>query len=211
MDSRIIDVVSQTLKFYNQEINPFALEVWSETLKRFTYDQVKHAFNVYIQTSEHGRFCPKPADITLIITGGNADVARMSWSVVERAIKSKGPYRTLIFNDPIIHRVIYDLGGWVKVCGTSEKDFPFLAIDFQNRYKGYMNRGVIPEYPNRLVGIEESSRSDYGLKWQDALEIIGDEKECLVVFKNGKKPDDALALTNNRSVSDVANMLIDMK
>lgn len=207
MDVRILGLVSQALKFYNQEVNEFSLDVWGQSLGRFSYEQVKHALNVYIQTSEHGRFAPKPADIVLIITGGNADVAAVAWSNVSRAIKSYGPYRTMIFSDPLIHRVIYDLGGWTTVCGTSEKDFPFLAIDFKNRYKGYMNRGVIPKYPNRLVGIEENSRREYGLSWQGALEIVGDKNECLLVFNGGVKPDDVLALDNTRSVSSVALMI----
>lgn len=208
MDSRILTLVSQALKFYNQEVNEFALDVWGQSLGRFSYEQVKHAFNVYIQTSEHGRFAPKPADIVLTITGGNADTARMAWSKVERAIKSYGPYKSIVFNDPLIHKTIYDLGGWVKICGTGEKEFPFLALDFQNRYKGYMNRGVMPEYPNRVVGMEEGSRRDYGLKWQHALEIVGSEEECLKVFNSGVKPDDVLSLTSNKPISQVIGAML---
>ena len=128
---QVIDIISNSLSIYNETLTKQSAGVWLASLMRFDIGDIKHAFNVYIQTSERGHFSPKPSDIVNTITGGNADVAKVAWSLVERSIRSIGGDRTVIFQDPLIHKVIYDLGGWAKVCGLeTEKDLSFLSHDF---------------------------------------------------------------------------------
>lgn len=209
---QIIDLVSNSLSIYNETLTEQSGNVWLASLMRFDIHEIKHAFNIYIQTSERGHFSPKPSDIVNTITGGNADVAKVAWSLVERAIRSIGGDRTVIFQDPLIHKVIYDLGGWVKVCSLeTEKDLSFLSHDFENRYRGYMNRGVIPKYPNRLVGRAENSLREHGLDWRSQLDLVGGFEECLAVFKGGVKPEKISELAYNQNAGSLARAFIAKK
>ena len=199
---KIIEIVSTALSIYNDSVTEQSAKVWLASLERFNIEDIQRAFNLYVQTAENGHFSPKPADIIRLVSGTNVDRAKTAWSMVERAVKSIGHYRTVIFPDPIIHRVIYDLGGWVKVCSVQDdKELHFLGLDFEKRYAGYMNRGKLPVYPSRLVGAEESSKESYGYKWTDSLSLAGSEEACLVVFKGGVKPSDFEALAHQGEVS----------
>lgn len=206
---QIIDLVSNSLSIYNETLTEQSAGVWLASLMRFDIGEIKHAFNIYIQTSERGHFSPKPSDIVNTITGGNADVAKVAWSLVERSIRSISGDRTVVFQDPLIHKVVYDLGGWVKVCSIeTEKDLSYLAHDFENRYRGYMNRGTIPKYPNRLVGRAENSLREHGLDWRSQLDLVGGVDECLAVFKGGVKPDAISELAFNQSAGSLARAFI---
>lgn len=207
--SQIISIISSSLSIYNETLTKQSAQVWLASLMRFDVEDIRHAFNVYIQTSERGHFSPKPSDIVNTITGGNSDVAKIAWSLVERAIRSIGGDRTVVFQDPLIHKVIYDLGGWVKVCSTeNEKELGFLSHDFENRYRGYMNRGVIPKYPNRLIGKSENSLREHGKDWRSQLELVGGVDECLAVFKGGVKPEKISELAYNQSAGSLARAFI---
>lgn len=207
---QIIDLVSNSLSIYNEKLTEQSAGVWLVSLTRFDISDIKHAFNVYIQTSERGHFSPKPSDIVNTITGGNADVAKVAWSLVERSIRSIGGDRTVIFQDPLIHKVVYDLGGWAKVCSIeTERDLSFLSNDFENRYRGYMNRGVLPKYPNRLVGRAENSLREHGIDWRSQLEIVGSIDECKAVFKGGVKPEMISELAYNQNAGNLARAFIE--
>jgi hypothetical protein len=36
-----------------------------------------------------------------------------------------GAYQSVVFDDPLIHLVLEDLGGWIKICSTLIKDLIF--------------------------------------------------------------------------------------
>lgn len=209
---QIIDLVSNSLSIYNETLTEQSAGVWLASLMRFDIGEIKHAFNIYIQTSERGHFSPKPSDIVNTITGGNADVAKVAWSLVERSIRSIGGDRTVVFQDPLIHRVIYDLGGWVKLCNVeTPRDMSFLSNDFENRYRGYMCRGVIPKYPKKLIGRAETSIKEYGIDWRKHLEIVGSLEGCLKVFNGGVKPEEISELAYNQSAGSLARAFIENK
>jgi len=42
-----------------------------------------------------------------------------------------------VFDDVLIHVVIEDMGGW-KDCAIDDKQQPFVAKEFQDRYRGYI-------------------------------------------------------------------------
>lgn len=211
-EEQIVDLLTASLSVYNENLSDQIISVWLASLMRFDIHEIKHAFNIYIQTSERGHFSPKPSDIVNIITGGNADVAKVAWSLVERSIRSIGGDMTVIFNDPLIHRVIYDIGGWANICSAeSERDLDFIARDFETRYRGYMCRGIIPKYPNRLIGRSENSVREYGLKWQRYLSVVGDINECKKVFYGGIKPENIAELSYRQSAGNLARAFIENK
>lgn len=60
---------------------------------------------------------------------------------IKKAINSVGTYTTVIFDDPIIHLVIRDFGGWIKFGMTSMEEFEnLLKWDFPKLYKAYATR-----------------------------------------------------------------------
>jgi len=143
--------------------NPVVYELFYESVKQFGYDAVKKAFSVHIQSPDNGQWMPKPADIVRIVSGTSKDNSHVAWSKVKKSISAVGSYETIVFDDPIIHRVIQDMGGWINLCACSVDELPFRGNEFKSRYTAYKGQGEIPDYPAKIYGICESDNTSKGL------------------------------------------------
>ena len=99
------------MSFYRQEVSDFALDVWWSALKIYDLRAISEAFGKHVANPDNGQFPPKPADIVRMLQGSSQDSALVAWSKVDKAVRSIGLYETVVFDDPIIHRVIMDMGG----------------------------------------------------------------------------------------------------
>jgi len=143
------------------EPNPVVYELFYESIKSLGFDAVKKGFSVHIQSPDNGKWMPKPADIIRIIEGTSQDTAHIAWSKVRKSISVVGSYQTVVFDDPIIHRVIQDMGGWIRICGLNEKDISYTGHEFKNRYQAFKNQGEVPDYPAKLSGLHEGENQEY--------------------------------------------------
>lgn len=88
---------------------------------------------------------PMPAEIREYCLGtrnGDLDLRiAKATNLIKRAIGSAGMYTTVAFDDPIIHLVIRDFGGWTKLCEKNLDDFEnLLKWDLPKLYKAYATR-----------------------------------------------------------------------
>ena len=66
-----------------------------------------------------------------------------------------------MFDDPIIHLVVRDLGGWIKLGKMDRDDFEkFMTFEFPKLYKGYATRKNT-DIPVMLTGISEDKTINY--------------------------------------------------
>src|SRR5690606_2216267 len=68
-----------------------------------------------------------------------------------------GIYRSVEFDEPIIANVMKDMGGWMRLCMVTNKDYPFVKKEFIARYKDYVANNKYDPNLLKLKGIEESS------------------------------------------------------
>lgn len=170
--------------FYRQDFNQLVLSVWWEALKTYDEAAVADALSRHTVDPDKGHFCPKPADVVRLISGGKLDSSMLAWSKAERAIRSVGRYSSVVFDDPIIHAVVTDMGGWIKLCGITEDELPFRAKEFENRYAGYRTRGRMESYPRHLIGEAEGHNAAGGYRIDPPL-MVGDPEACQRVFQGG--------------------------
>jgi hypothetical protein len=110
----------------------------------------------------------------------------VAWSKVKKSISTVGSYETVSFDDPIINRVIQDMGGWIKLCSSSVDELPFIGNEFKARYTAFKGQGEIPEYPAKLYGICESENISKGLlNHIPAPILIGDPVKAKKVLMLG--------------------------
>jgi hypothetical protein len=133
---------------------------------------------------DSGQWCPKPADVVKMLQGSTKDSANSAWSSVDYAIRTRGDQYSVVFDDPLIHRVVEDMGGWIKLCRTDSEQYPFTQNEFVNRYRGYKMRGEVPPYPSKLIGTPEDYNARQGYPVQPPL-LIGDPKKAQLVLQNG--------------------------
>lgn len=144
-------------ELYNKKTSPELLEIYFNALKGHELADLSRAANLHALDPDAGSFMPKPADFVRHIAGSKQTRAMKAWTLVERAVRSIGQYESVVFDDPITHAVLEDMGGWVDLCSTpTEKDLEFRGHEFSKRYQGYVLQGGVTEYPNKLVGLIEA-------------------------------------------------------
>lgn len=186
-------LVTSVYAFYRQDVSDFAINVWWEACKQFDFEAVKGAFNRHAVNPDNGQFMPKLADVVKLLQGSSLDGALVAWSKVDKAIRQVGTYQTVAFDDPIIHAAIQDMGGWVELGRKDENEWPFIAKEFQNRYRGYRTQGGASEFPRLLVGIAEAQNKQNGLPTQPPVLIGSAQGARLVIAAGSDRP--ALSFT----------------
>lgn len=188
MRGRLKEILKGTFEVIDsrRKLTNIAMNIWHNSMKRFELTEIENAFMVYINTPGKGQFIPKPADIIEIIDGSIKSNAALAWTKFIQAVERVGIYQTVCFDDPIIHRVVEDMGGWVFIGeSATNTNLPFLANDFKFRYESYKSKFEIPTHQNRLLGIieAENTRNGYLDKIDDPV-MIGDKIKATSVLEN---------------------------
>ena len=187
-NEQFVALIGDVYAFYRQDFSRFAAGVWLQAMQPFDFRAVADALNKHCVNPDNGQFMPKPADIVKMLQGSTQDAGLVAWSKVDAAIRMRGTYVSVVFDDPIIHRVILEMGGWVQIGGKNETDMPFLKNEFVNRYRGYKMRNEVPEYPSVLIGMAEAQNSRQGFECAPPVLIGGAEKAKQVLLKGVNKP-----------------------
>jgi hypothetical protein len=189
---------------YGKELSKQAASIWFNILKEYEIETISLAFTSHISNPDTGQFFPKPADIIKAIGGTNTDASFIAWTKVDQAMKLVGPYRSVVFDDPIIHAVIDDMGGWIFFGEKDENEWPFIGNDFQKRYKGYKERNSTPAHNKKLVGIHEAGNRKDGFEIEKPF-LIGDKEKAKKVFLDapGKQLEVSFAGTIQENVKQI--------
>lgn len=181
-------LIAGVYEFYGKDLSAFALDVWWKAMQQFDLQAVRDALGRHCLNPDNGQFMPRPADVVRMLGGGTQDRALVAWSKVDRAIREVGTYRTVAFDDALIHRVVEDMGGWVALGTKTTEEWPFVAKEFENRYRGYSMRNEKPPYQAKLIGITDAANSQQGYAEGDVYLIGNQELARLVVSSGGAKP-----------------------
>ncbi len=57
-----------------------------------------------------------------MLGGSTQDAALAAWSKVDRAVREVGPYQSVAFDDALIHRVLFEMGGWIPLGSKTEDE-----------------------------------------------------------------------------------------
>lgn len=170
-------------ELYGKPISVPLTELYWQSLKCYELQDVQRALATHIHNPDCGQFFPKPADVVRFIEGSGETKALQAWAMVEKAIHQVGSYQSIAFDDSFIHAVIEDMGGWVKLCGTTVNELPFRANEFQKRYMGFVNKKP-KRHPKYLPGITECDNAKNGFEIAPPL-LVGDPKKAKLVMLSG--------------------------
>ncbi|ARO87727.1 hypothetical protein EBAPG3_008070 [Nitrosospira lacus] len=178
------DGIVGVMGFYGRSVSTFALDVWWTALKGHDLAAIVDAFNRHLANPDAGQFPPKPADIIRMLQGSTQDSALRAWAKVDQAVRRIGTYCDVVFDDALIHRVIQDMGGWIALGTKGEDEWPFVAKEFENRYRGFRSRNEYPEYPANLIGMVTAHNNQKGFR-TDPPVLIGNEQLAAQVLCGG--------------------------
>lgn len=180
-------LLTDALAFYRQDVSRFALDVWWAACERFDIEQVRTALTAHAMDPERGQFAPKPADVVRQLAGTATDRAMLAWGKVLGAISSVGAYTDVVFDDPAIHAVVEDLGGWPKVCRGELKELSYLQHRFTEAYRAYAGRGEF-DFP-RVLGGDRAPDEMYRRKGLEPPKpaSVGDPERAARVYALGRE------------------------
>jgi hypothetical protein len=178
------ELLTGVYDFYRKDASDQVLEIWWQAMKPFDLEAIRVAFGQHTMNPDNGRFLPMPADVVRMLGGSTLDSALVAFSKVERGISAVGCYATVVFDDPLIHKVIEEMGGWPLLCVTPARDWPFRTTEFLNRYRSYKSRGMTPAYPKKLIGIADGENAVRGFA-EAAVTLIGDPRLAHAVLEKG--------------------------
>jgi len=179
------ELLADVYSFYEKTFTKFAMGVWWQAMKPFDFDAVRHALSKHSTTPGQGKYLPKPADIIEIIEGSREDRSLVAWTKVEKAIRTVGPYSSVVFDDPNIHIVIVELGGWINLCKVDNKELPFKRNEFVKRYQAVILSGRYIPCLLCLAGIYELANG-LGRPELNQIKFIGDRVACEAIFSSGE-------------------------
>lgn len=201
----LYQLVSDVHAYYRQPVSEFTLSVWWTACRPFDLEQVRKAMSVHVTNADGGQFLPKVADIVKVLHGTTTDRAAIAWGKVHEAMGAVGAYQDVVFDDPAIHAVIEDLGGWPKVCRSDLKELGYLQHRFCEAHRAYTGRGAF-DYPRRLTG-DRSPDHEFekrGLKLPRPA-LVGDPQKARQVYDGGNVAGKT-AITFNAAVQAVQQL-----
>jgi hypothetical protein len=180
---RFLELLTGISDYYGKPLSKTTLALYWQGLRAFDFEAVERALWQHTQSpDECGRWMPTISDLTKMMHGRTADQASLAWSKVNLAVRQVGVYVDAVFDDPLIHRVLADMGGWASLATKEEKEWPFIAKEFENRYRGYKMSDQRPDYPRVLTGMANAQNSAAGMDRQGAR-LIGDRTLCIAVAR----------------------------
>jgi hypothetical protein len=198
-------LLSDVMAFYRRDVSEFALAVWWEACQPFSIEEVRRAFGAHTMDPDPKvcQFPPQPGDIVRALRGTNADRALVAWAKVFDAMQSAGAYRSVAFDDPVIHLAVMDLGDWPSLCRTLIDELPFVQKRFCDAYRMHSNRPGTP-HPSRLIGASETQNQSAKLneaqqRWLEGQTVlIGDPGRVQqVIATGGTAPRHQMALASD--------------
>ncbi|HET6788018.1 MAG TPA: DUF6475 domain-containing protein [Aquabacterium sp.] len=194
---QLLSLIADVMAFYNRDTSAFALSVWWNACKPFTLDQVRKALTAHTTDAERGRFPPLPADLVRVLEGTKTDRSLIAWGKVLDAIQRVGAYTSVVFDDPLIHAAIEDLGGWIKTCRSEMAELGHVERRFCESYRAYAARPVPTEFPAKLCGCHELENRTNGQRVSPPM-LIGDPVKAAEVLRlGGSGPKTQFTLASN--------------
>lgn len=145
-------------------------EVWYQLLDDLSVEQLQ---NAVVRTLREYKFSGFPPVGLLREFGGagavkaitDNDRAVLAWSRVIDAIHREGAYRSVDFDDRVIHAAVRDLGGWVALCDTPAHDLhAFVRPRFLEAYRVHRAVGLHAQEAAHLPGIIEGDQGRDGIE-----------------------------------------------
>lgn len=153
-EERFIQVMMVLAEAVQQELTEFKVKVYAKGLEDLPIEDIEKGAWTLIRTRTTASW-PKIAEIRESVNGRPEDEAQIALARLERAMTAQGAYRTVCFDDPVIHAIVRAFGGWPKCCAADLDEWKFKRIEFLKVYRSFAPNLHRVEVPLMLTGIHE--------------------------------------------------------
>lgn len=178
------ELMQGVFALYGKDVSGPVIDIWWQAMKAYDFAAIREAMGRHAVDPDRGQFQPKPADVVRLMAGTTQDSALAAWSKVDQAVRTVGTYASVAFDDPIIHAVVADMGGWIAFGEKDDDAWPFVAKEFETRYRACKARGGSVNYSRVLRGIHDRDNGSNGYEHKEPL-LIGNPEAAHAVYLAG--------------------------
>jgi len=176
------EMIQALSEVYKNPLSKFAIKIYWNALKGYPLESLLKAGESLAKSL---RWMPKPADFVEAIDGGVGDRSAHAWHKVKRAIEDVGAYRSVVFDDPLIHATVMSMGTWPEICRTPIKELPFVAKRFESTYRA-AEQNPPESHQGKLIGISDGGNMGRHDGHVRPPVMIGDVKRAAEVLRIGE-------------------------
>ena len=161
----ITECVTILAEAFRQRVSEITFRTYEIGLSDLDINVIKRA--VVVKAIRDCKFMPSVHELRELCGATNSSIAAKdrplaAWQAVREAIRKVGAYESPCFDDPVIHAVIQQLGGWPVVCETLTSEMKWLEKDFCKTYSALCNAELGDDLTGRLHGLCEISNAREG-------------------------------------------------
>lgn len=171
----IMTVLNESFGDINRPVSDIKMRFYFKALSDLTIDQLNDAAIILANTKVIHTF-PTPAEIRQAVEGNPHDQGQIAFDKLITAVRSIGPYQTVIFDDPAIHAFIQSYGGWEEICDKTVEDWKYMRNEFVKGYTGFQR---IYDVPLQLTGIHDAANRCKGIDHCIPPSIVGDRAKAI--------------------------------
>lgn len=188
MDSRdkkeFLKILTGLAELFDKKISDALFGIYWQALEDLSLGDFNRAANSLALTA---KFFPKPAEFREQILPAMSAQAAIAYKKLEDAFSSAGVYRTVVFDDPVIHAVVENLGGWMHYCNLPEVEVKWYRKEFEKHYANFAPLIAAKRLkpPTMLFGVfafEENTTDE-----SKTPRLIGDHQKALAWTTQARK------------------------
>lgn len=184
---RFAGLLTSVADYYKEPLSKNVIALYWDGLRQYDYEAIEAATRAHMQLpDEAGRWMPRISDLNKMLVGRTSDQGQIAWGKVDRAVRTVGPYADVAFDDPIIHRVIADMGGWIAINSKEDKEWPFTAKEFVTRYQSFKMTGDTPAHQPYLIGMATAQNAHSGQQAPTQVRLLGNVEKARKVIDGAK-------------------------
>ncbi len=184
-DKKFLFCLAALGEAFGQEVSDMKIKVYAKALEDMPLADIERACMELIRSRTTATF-PKVAEIREAATGKVEDKAQIAANKLEKALDLYNGFRSVVFDDPVMHMAIEEMGGWIAINKLVDNgEWKFRRGEFAKTYAACLRNPVI--YPPVLVGESQQANEERGftLEWYKERGkkfpepvYIGDIKTC---------------------------------
>lgn len=154
----IIDQLVILAEAFGLPVSQARMEIYADMLADLPIEKIKAGIVHIIRTRSFAGNLPTVAEIREAIDSEGVPMesrAAIAWDKAMYALHSHGPYQSIRFDDPIIHHIIVQWGGWTEFGDWPAEQTHWKRRDFMKLYEQYAKNGGLPDPERHLIGEAE--------------------------------------------------------
>ena len=189
---RFAEIMLGVAENFSAEISEPGMEMRYQALQNLSIDEVQAAAMEIIKSRKFTKMPTVAEFLQYTGEGSIEDKALVEAAKVLKAIKTIGPYNSVVFDDATTQAVISQVfGGWVQMCGDlTVDDEKWFQKDFAKAWAAYRRQRI--ELRGHMMGIAESENLSLGYdEWIEPPQIVGNASKALQISQGVGKESPA--------------------